>query len=104
MIQFSPKAVARMAHLGKNLIYVGIEPGGCAEFKYYFSFALPEEEIVFYEFKGIKAAVSKKNADKLGEVEIDYKESLMRKCFYIASNPYVIKQCPCGISFAGKID
>ncbi len=91
-------AYIQLKNKNKNL-YVFLEKGGCAEFQYKFSFEVPEHNVVKFCFDDIFVVIDEINTDKLSGIEIDYKSTLMYKCFYIKHNPYEAENCKCGISF-----
>lgn len=95
-------AYSQLKNKNKEFIYIYLEKGGCAELKYKFSFSPPQNNIIKFQFNDILVIIDDFNSEKLSYIEIDYKSTIMKKCFYIAYNPYEDESCKCGISFKGK--
>jgi iron-sulfur cluster assembly protein len=99
VIKVSDKASQKIKSLGKDAIHVFVQRGGCAEYKYGFSFK--DAEGLVLEDNGIKVIIGEEDMDKLKDIHIDHESSLMSEKFFISENPYVSEKCGCGISFRG---
>jgi len=85
----------------KEHICVYLEKGGCAEYKYKFSFIKPEGECETFVTDGIRVIIPVRDIDKLSQIEIDHESNLLGEKFVISHNPYVTEKCGCGISIRG---
>lgn len=99
MILISGSALWRMQKLSLSTIYLSLEKGLCAKYKYSLSFEAGQEKYTEYYFRDIKIMVSTEHENILKDVTIDYLSSLMRKKFYISDNPAASRECGCGMTF-----
>lgn len=98
MIIVTAKAKEKILALGGRL-YLSLENGGCAEYKYKFSLEVFPEVAQVFDCEGVTVTIPESEAEKLSRVVIDYESSLIRRGFTISENPYVAEKCRCGISF-----
>ena len=100
-IKFTDNAIKQINHLlsqkdNKDFFRISIKGGGCAGFKYDFSFdAKPNEE----DLKFNNILIDKTSADLLKGSEVDYVSELIGDSFKI-SNPQSKSSCGCGVSFS----
>ena len=98
MINLSSAAHDQILKIGGHL-YLSLENGGCAEYKYKFSTVKSEFELIEYTIREVKVLIPLLQKEQLESVSIDYEVSLMRRAFVVKTNSYVSEKCGCGISF-----
>ena len=100
-INFSKKAVERINHLvskkpSGTFFRIAVKGGGCAGFKYDFTF---DNKIEKNDLKHENIVVDKSSLELLKGSEVDFTEELIGESFKI-SNPKTKSSCGCGISFS----
>jgi iron-sulfur cluster assembly accessory protein len=101
MISLTDRAASKIVSKGKKHIYLYLEKGGCAEYKYCFAFTEPGLSCTSFSVGEIEVRIPEQDLEKLSLVEIDYESNLLGEKFIIARNPYVTEKCSCGISIKG---
>ena len=100
-INFSKKAVERVNQLiakkpSGTFFRIAVKGGGCAGFKYDFSFDSKLEET---DLKHENIVVDKSSLELLKGSQVDFSEELIGESFKI-SNPKTKSSCGCGVSFS----
>ena len=82
----------------KNYKYfrIAVQGGGCAGFKYNFSFddKIEKNDILFN-----KAVIDKQSLDIIAGSTVDFKKEMIGESFSI-NNPKAAASCGCGLSFS----
>ena len=100
-INFSRKAVEKINQLvatkpSGTFFRIAVKGGGCAGFKYDFSF---HNKIDENDLKHQNIIVDKSSLDMLKGSQVDFSEELIGNSFKI-SNPKTKSSCGCGVSFS----
>jgi len=99
MLRITQKAIAKILERGKHQIYLYTQKGGCADYKYCFTFDTEKcDDPVIIDFDKVQVVVDKKDLELVDHVEIDHKTSLVSEKFTVNLDETVIR-CGCGISF-----
>ena len=96
-MQISEKAVKKLKSLNKSYISLSLVDGGCAKYKYLFSFS-QESDFYSFIFEEIEVRIPNHQLTELEQAKIDYKSDLVSAEFFVLENPYFDKNCGCGIS------
>lgn len=96
-MDLSQKAADKIRSLGREWICLSLVKGGCAEYKYIFSFTKPEQHY-FFSFDDLQVFVPFDQVNELQEAKIDYKSDLVSSEFFVSENEYFSRNCGCGIS------
>jgi len=95
--QITEAAIKKILDLDRSWICLSIVKGGCAEYKYAFSFQKPEVYQSFF-VAGIEIIIPSDQIEELRDVAIDYRSTLVYSEFIVSENPYFSQICGCGIS------
>ena len=102
--KLTDKAISKVQELLKDnptgYFRVAIQGGGCVGLTYIFSIVNNAEETdQTFSYGTIKVAIDKKSQLYLNGSELDWEETLTKKCFRI-KNPLQKSTCSCGESFS----
>ena len=80
----------------KKYFRISVQGGGCAGFKYNFSFddKIEKDDILFN-----KAVIDKQSLDIIAGSTVDFKKEMIGESFSI-NNPKASASCGCGLSFS----
>lgn len=98
-ITLSERARAQILCAGKNAIFIEFYEGGCAGYRYKFSFK-PVPLQVLGECGGILVGLHGPGVETVASIQIDYEASLMGSRFYIQQIDGMF--CKCSASFGKR--
>lgn len=88
------------AEVGKSMLRVSVEGGGCSGFQYHFDLVdstAPDDIVI--ERSGAKVLIDPVSLEYMAGSEIDFVDELIGASFKI-QNPNAVSSCGCGTSFA----
>lgn len=94
------RAIKKILDCQKDFICLYTEKGGCADYKYCFTFDSNRiAEPFIYSFNKIKVMVESKDVSLMHGLQIDHVASIVSEKFIVKINNPELEKCSCGISF-----
>lgn len=103
MVSMSQSAIQQMYNINKTELFISIDTGLCADYKYILSLS-PRDCAKYIQYliddTQIQLMLDSLHIDILQNIRIDYKKSIISNKFYVESNTIARKVCRCGLSFS----
>ena len=97
-MQLTSQAKNKILALGKERIFIQFYEGGCAGYRYRFSFAPPATEShCAFEVDGIMIFLTGVGSEKITNIVIDYESSLMGSRFFLKEIDGIFCKCQASV-------